>query len=579
MKLLSSKSQINSFFVILCIIFSFATRFFLLDDRGLSGDENYTAIVSQFLVQEGGNQPESVRNPNSVYFTPKEFWAKRNSSDFLEAMARRENGSGALYFLTVHYWTSIFGIADVSLRFPSLLFTLLLLPILFIFTKRHFAFTPYTAYWVTILASISPFYVNYALVARNYAMTFMLVLLATLFFLEFIKNEKREFWKNKYFWLYSITGLAVLFGHHSTIILFPLHLLILLFSRKFNKIPALLAAFVLPFTAFFLWSISEGGKYTYDFIQNSTKQYLEIAKSGSDPTVLFSSPKNIISRFAEVFTYLYIPISGVAIKLAGFKNTIICLLSSFILAFSYVLPDAKKRIPMAAIAIIVPLMFYSIEQLVFALTSVGLSLLWVIFYLYFKNFKKFEWQTTFLMAAAPIGALILYAILDGITMRINPRYAGFGYPFTLILVVSSVEFLWKRFNRPIILLVYIALWFSFIILPEYLRIVNDNEPKYFHHVKKNRLENPYKTTADHIIAIYEEGDTVLYPSPKLHLPATGSSAGPPYSLQDAQYVNLYLPKSATFIQRGDTTETDKVYLWKNKLNKKILLMDLSDKRY
>lgn len=579
---MNKKNAISTFditFLIGICLVTFLSRIFLLDDRGLSGDEKYTTIVSQFMVQEGSNQKESLRNPATPYFTPKQFWAERSFDDFLEVMARRENGSGSLYFLLTHYWTKIFGLSDASFRSVSLVFTILLLPLLFVFTKKHFAFTRHTPYIVTVLAAISPFYLNYGIVARNYAMTYFWILLATYYFLNFLKEPSSHFWKSKNFWLYSLVSVAVVFGHHSSVVIFPLHLLIAVVSLRFRKLIPLGIAMLLPVSLLGLWSLSEGGKYTYDFMKNSALQYQKVALEGTELMVKFSTPENIMRQFVQVFTYLYFPISGLADTITGVKNTLLCSFSGVLLFFVLnFITDTKKRIVLAALVLLAPLPFYSIAPLQFMLAAIGSSLIGFGLLLYLKNIRSAEWQTVGIMAIAPLVFLILYAVIDGITIRINARYAGFAYPFLLLLVVIAVQYLLQKLKQPLAVYVYVAIFTGAILIPEWMRIIKDEQPQYFHFVRPNRLPNPYLTLAKKIESVYEKGDTVLYCSEKLG-GLTGTSKMPDYSMQDAQYTNLYLTKNADFIQRGDTTEKDKVYIWKNKLQKKIFLMDLSDKRY
>lgn len=569
----------RNFLLIICIL-AFLSRVGFLDQRGFAGDEKYSLLVSQFLVQEGGNQPESLRNLQSPYFTPQQFWSERTLDDFLESIARRENGSGSLYFLMLHYWSNLFGLDDATLRLPSLFFSILLLPILFHFTKKHFSFTFYTPYFVTIAALVSPFYFNYSLIARNYSMTFTWILLATYFFLNLLKSE-RFFWKESSFWLYSLCLLLSLFGHHSSVIVLPLHVAILLISRRFTKFFPLGFAMVLPVVGLLLWSLSEGGMYSFDAIQNSKIQYLEIAQKGTDEMVKFTTFETISRQFWAVFSYLYLPISGMADKIEGIQNTIICLLSAatFFVAIGIV-KSTKLRIILFVLAFFPAMFFYSYSVVYFSLTAIALSFLFVFLQNYFKNFNSLEWQTVTLMAFAPLVFLVIFALMDGVTMRINPRYAGFGYPFLLLVVVVVLELFWKKYKQAgkLLIGIYVGIVLAFVLLPEWQRIIKDESPKYFHHVVEKRLPNPYRTLADEIVENYAVGDTVLYCSQRLGR-LSGTATQPDFSLQDAQYTTIYLPKKASFIQRGDTTETDKVFLWKKAQNRKILLMDLSDKRY
>jgi hypothetical protein len=52
----------------------------------------------------------------------------------------------------------------------------------------------------------------------------------------------------------------------------------------------------------------------------------------------------------------------------------------------------------------------------------------------------------------------------------------------------------------------------------------------------------------------------------------------PYSVVDAQYFNLYLPKEGIFVQKLDTLNVDQIQLQKAN-GQRIELMNLEGKRY
>jgi hypothetical protein len=326
-----------------------------------------------------------------------------------------------------------------------------------------------------------------------------------------------------------------------------------------------------------LWSLSEGGKYTYGYIQNSKAQYHEWARLGIDSTVKFSTFSNVLNQFSKVFTYLFFPMSGMGNYQIGTKNTIFSIiLGIFYYVLVYIFPQKKyTNYVLIGISIVAGFLF-SLYQLQFLSISFGIFLLLVIVRLAYQNRKNRLWLTCSAMAFVPISLLILYAIMDGVTMRISARYAGIAYPFLLILTTIALENVLKK-NQWMAILGIFGMIFA-IIIPQDLRIIKDESVGYFQSIGSPREANPYKTLADLIIKNYQKGDTVLYCSQKL--PSLGGvSKMPDFSMQDAQYTNLYLPKEADFIQRGDTTEANKVYLYKLAEKKKVFLMDLSNRRY
>ena len=569
-----SKKEI--IFIVSILIFTFFSRVFLLEKRGLLGDEKYSVLVSQFLVQEGTNQTESLRNPNSQFFTSKQFWAKKNHGDFLNAMARRENGSGAAYFLLLHYWSQTFGLSDFSLRFPSLLFGLGSIFLLFLFTKKLFPSYPKSPFIVIILAACSPFLLVYHQLARNYSMTIFLVLLSTYLFWLLVHSAK-PFYKSFYFWAYSISITFTIFGHHSAIVVVVLHGFLVLTTLDFKKTIPWGLTLLLPVSLFYSWSTSEGGKYTLDFVKNSKIQYLELAKTGLDKAVQFSTYSSIYKQFLAVFSHLYFPISGISAYLFGSKNLLLAfLLSIFIFIFFKYFSNSKKIGIVLLGFVILSSFLFSFSPLQFIALSFGTALLFVVLDLMLKHFKDYNWRLCVVLGIFPILFLVLYAIMDGITMRINPRYASFAYLFLLILTAISIETVYNK-NKMLSLIGMIFI-LGGIILTEWLKIIEDRPTNYFQYVAEPRTTNPYYFLAQKIEKEIETGDTLVFCSqmlPKLG----GKSVGPVFSLQDAQYTNLYLKKNGTFIQTYNLNETNKVFIVNSKRRKKLELIDLTYLRY
>jgi hypothetical protein len=81
-----------------------------------------------------------------------------------------------LYYFTLKSWTSFFGFSEISLRFPSVIFSLITIYLVF----RFFGFYP------SLLLSLNPLYLYYSQEARMYSLVTLLVFCA---FLAFKKNK------------------------------------------------------------------------------------------------------------------------------------------------------------------------------------------------------------------------------------------------------------------------------------------------------------------------------------------------------------------------------------------------------
>ena len=94
-----------------------------------------------------------------------------------------------------------------------------------------------------------------------------------------------------------------------------------------------------------------------------------------------------------------------------------------------------------------------------------------------------------------------------------------------------------------------------------------------------RVKNPYYEAAEKIKQIYLPGDTILYPAYKLPILSEMDRTFLPYSVQDAQLTNLYLPKSLNYIQVMDTTQVDRILIKRNNQKEPLEIINLKGKRY
>lgn len=82
-----------------------------------------------------------------------------------------------LYYLLLDGWVTVFGTSEVAVRAPSVLFSILSLPVLYLLARRLFSDTP--ALMATVLFAVSPAQIRYAQEARMYAILVFLALLST----------------------------------------------------------------------------------------------------------------------------------------------------------------------------------------------------------------------------------------------------------------------------------------------------------------------------------------------------------------------------------------------------------------
>lgn len=311
--------------LILIAILCLATglRLYKIDEYGFAGDEKFGLLVSQFLVQEGGNQPESLRKLNSPYFTPKEFWKKRTYEDFEQSIANRENGTSAFYSLMNHYNTEIFGVSDFTMRMPSLIFNVLTVLMLFIFVRTHLK-SDNLALLSAFLAAISPYFISYSQIARNYpVLAFFSLLSVHLLLLIFREEEKNR----RPIFLYFDYGLVVfvcLMNHYS---IFPLFLIqglyCLLFLRKQRAWLGLTLAMIIPVVGMLFWIKFSGGQWSIHSIKQSAIDNTLVAKYSPNDWIAITSFSTVIKQLRHILSMQFLIIDGVSFAVSGVKNFVL----------------------------------------------------------------------------------------------------------------------------------------------------------------------------------------------------------------------------------------------------------------
>ena len=164
-----------------------------------------------------------------------------------------------------------------------------------------------------------------------------------------------------------------------------------------------------------------------------------------------------------------------------------------------------------------------------------------------------------MLSFLPFVFLAIFAIKDGNTFRIMPRYVGYSYAFGIVLVASILRYLFNIADT-IKYYIFAGLFVQlFLIGRLIMQVWEDNPPRYFMTFAEPRKKNPYQEIANNIVKNYAVGDTVLYCSTYLYPTSQGKDM-PQYSVIDAQLTNFYLPKNAEIIQRVNQQEKDKIFI-------------------
>jgi uncharacterized membrane protein len=144
-----------------------------------------------------------------------------------------------LYWILLHFWVKVFGFSELSLRFPSLVFSFLSCVLLYITGKK--LFNERIAIVASIFMGLSPFQVWYAQEARSYSMLLFLSLLSTYLFYKASKRDRNREWL--FFTIFSLAGLYT--NYFFIFLILSQFLYFLLFSKK-ASLKALIYLLLIP---------------------------------------------------------------------------------------------------------------------------------------------------------------------------------------------------------------------------------------------------------------------------------------------------------------------------------------------
>jgi uncharacterized membrane protein len=557
------------FILAIILVLGLSLRLYHLDTYSIFFDEKSTMVVSQGMVLDGSDQKEIYLAPT---FTPKQFWADKTLADYYNAMTRSDIGNSSFYYLLLHYWLEMFGLSDFSARLFSVLFSMVIIGMTYLFGKRFFSST--TGLVAAGLVAIEPFFIAYAQQARTYSLTFFLTLTATYFFLQIIEDKAD---KRKTFLLYIgyiLTGGLGLLAHFLTISVLLAHgFYALFFLRSLKGWIRMAIAAVFTLSGLAWWLLFAGGQWTLFSLNEQAKLYKQMADTNGQAfgDILPATIPNVFMKSVPIFSELIILTNGLATALLGKRNVFIAIGVGLVLILWYrnrkrfKAPDLLvQAFPYVLLAF--SLLIYNNHPFQFCILSVSIFSLSFVYDLHLAadTTRRPRLWLLYIMALVPTLFLILMSFKNGHTYGIMQRYSGFSFPYVIILMAllfQHILTLPATVRTLIFLFVAIQGFFITVRLSE---LYQDRSVSYGYLGEPRKGKNPFQLAAKKIIETYQPGDTVVYPA-KLNVVLTEMDRNfSPYRMRDAQLTNLYLPKDAEFIQRVDTTERDRILIRRKK---------------
>jgi uncharacterized membrane protein len=579
--------------ILLIIALAFILRVYKSGTYGLYLDEKYTMVISQGIVMEGANQKDVFFMPGKEHFTPKEFWKEKTFADFIEANIRGDIGNSPIYYGVLWVWLKLFGFSDFSARFLSVIFSTMVVGMVYVFVRRHFR-SEALALLSAFLTAFEPFFVAYSHMARNYSMSFFLTLLATHLFLLLVERQDKDS-RNTPWKLYAGYGLVFvlsLLSHYLTITVFLCHALYALFFIRPIKhwLPFVYTA-VIGLGIVSLWFIFGGGKYTFQTLAYQAKLYGTLAQtnpySNEFAIILPATLSNVALKSAPLWADLLMFSNGLGqIEALGIRNMFIAMVLGIgaALVLHRYLRAVQPSVGLAVafgLLLVVGMPFYTAPRPAYVVLAAFPSFVYLLV-LYLRRHvvrtdRPLVWFTA-ILAIVPTLFLVLMSFKNNHTYGLTQRYSGFSFPYSIIFVAMMLRQFWQIPGTMKLILGAVLAIQSYFVLNLLVRIYQDRDPKYTYFINP-RVPNPYLQTAERIKENYAPGDTVLYPSIKLNPRDSIEKTHYPFSIMDAQLTNLYLPKDAEYWQRLDTTQTDKVFLIKGDTGKRIEIFDFEGRKY
>lgn len=567
--------------LIILIVLASYFRFSKLDNRGLFTDEKFTLLNANGIWVGGGNQQEMFNKP---FFTPHDFWASKNLKDYFEAVAHSDFGTHIVYNGLLHYWMVLFGNSDYSVRFLSALFSLLTVLVVYLFSFKVFQ-SKTVAFLSGLLLALDPLNIAQSHIARSYTLSFLLVVLATYFFTEIFRGNR----KPGIFIIYTVLiGLSLL--NHYLNFLVPLsHGLVFLFTKNKKHLWfGFISAAIFNLFLMVYWFNWGGGYIAMDFLKDKNEKHLKLAQinvSTPDAAVQLSTPGLVTKKTIELVYDSSIVTHGLFLRLnSGLKNVVITFFIFVLLLGAYYF-KTKQKMYVSLIVGAVGLLAFNhaiMEDIVLAICFYFM-VFFAVEYI-FKQPKESFSQSQFILVAVSVSMFILPilfvvndALKNGHTTSLTHRYIGVSSPFVAILLGFGIYRFVKFSKLALVLLVFVYVHQYKPVKFEIMSYFDDKSSMnaWF---EPARVPNPYALASKSILEKYEKSDTLLIPGGYSEFYDQVFENKKLVYLNDAQYLNLYLPKKSNIPEKIDVNERDKVFL-KKENGEKLLIFDFEGTKY
>lgn len=175
-------SFVNKTFLLAALLLasSIFVRLYCLDKQDLECDEMYTICAANgqhYIYFNSQSEFKSAHFPTTIegfnrLLIPQLHSGMRDVTDVL-----RQNVQMPLYFYLMHYWLKLAGTSEWSVRFPSVVFSMLAVLIMFFLGKE--LVNTFVGFTSALLMSLMPEQIYFSQQARMYPLLILLMVVAT----------------------------------------------------------------------------------------------------------------------------------------------------------------------------------------------------------------------------------------------------------------------------------------------------------------------------------------------------------------------------------------------------------------
>jgi len=281
-------------------------RAYHIGSYSLFSDERSSILLGVANTNQGGMG--DLMNPLKT-FTPADFWADRGIKSWLAADAAGDvSGNSLVHDMMLKLFAFLFGKSDESMRSVSLLFNVMTIWVMYIWSRKIPSLRNYS-FLIFGLAAIEPFFVIYSQQARNYATSLFLPLPPTIFlaisserkFLASILSKKWIFW--------ILASVGALFSTYLTALVLVGQFVFLLIQkstlRMWGQMVLGMGIIIFPLACWMVWG---PGKYFMQFQADAAEQLLSFIKAnGEIPGWLeYATPQNLFKRTISIISDQFI---------------------------------------------------------------------------------------------------------------------------------------------------------------------------------------------------------------------------------------------------------------------------------